>query len=338
MRTEDYWPELGSKIEKSVIEALSSSKDKRILYKDFRGHKSTAIKSALLTLEKEGYIRFVPIRQTRPTRTEDSFLQYLVGVELLNPKVTDSDAKRFVEKFNKIKDSKTSVHILMELKENLFQEKYYTSYLADALPVGTSHLGYFLQQLINKYADKSKPLPKDLKELIDFINDLIRKYDQDIRFVPTRSKDLIKFIAGMISEAKDADILREGIVIMAMIAYDDEKLDSKFLLDSLTKDEAAKLIGKVSILITKGDFNHLSWAAALLSYLDPNKAVDAMLNALENLNKYITLNGTYADIVKKAYYNSTTDKEKIIKKCEEIIKNSNNESQKEEARIIIRKL
>ena len=63
-----------------------------------------------------------------------------------------------------------------------------------------------------------------------------------------------------------------------------------------------------------------------------------MLNALENLNKYITLNGTYAGIVKKAYDNGTTDKEKIIKKCEEIIRNSNNESQKEEARIIIRKL
>jgi hypothetical protein len=338
MRTEDNFPELSAKIEKSVIAALSLSEDNRMLYKDFKGHKSTAIKNALLSLEKEGYIRFVPVRQTKPTKTDKNFLQYLVGVELLNPKVSNLDANDFIDKFNKTKDAKTRVHILMELKENLFQERYYTSYLADALPDGTSHLGRFLQQLINKYADKGKPLPKDLKELIDFINDLIRKYDQDIRFVPTRSKDLIKFMAGMISEAEDADILREGIVIMTMIAYDDEKLDRKFLLNSLTKEEAAKLIGKVSILITKGDFNPLSWAADLLSYLDPNKAVDAMLNALENLNKYITLNGTYAGIVKKAYDNGTTDKEKIIKKCEEIIRNSNNESQKEEARIIIRKL
>ena len=340
MRTEDYWPELGSKIEKSVIEALSSSKDKRILYKDFRGHKSTAIKSALLTLEKEGYIRFVPIRQTRPTRTEDSFLQYLVGIELLNPKVTDSDAKEFVEKFNKMTDAKTKLHLLYELNNNLLKERYYSDYIFEALPTNTSNFARLLRDLLKKYTDQGEKIPEDLEGLIKFLVEAIRRYDEDIRYIPTRSKELVNFIAKTLIESEDYDITRECVIILYSLFDSDEKLGKTFATNCMSKEIKTDLKKKLIEVIRKEPYNYISFLCKLLTYFDPKATIEALLNLFKsNDDQNLILNGNmYPDLIKEAYDKLDGDKEWVIDRCNKLIESLDDEKKKEELRLIIRKL
>lgn len=340
MRTEDYFPELSGKIEKSIIAALSSSEEKHMLYKEFKGHKSTAIKSALLFLEKEGYIRFVPIKQTRPTRTNNNFLQYLVGVELLNPKVSNQEAKEFISRFNKTTDAKTKLHLLYELKINLSKERYSSDYISEAWPANTSYFAKRLSEILKKYRKSDEKIPEDLASLTEFLVETIRLYDEDIRYIPTRSKELVNFIAKTLIESEDHDITRECVVILYFLFNSDEKLGMAFVINCISKEIKAGLIAKLIEVIKKDPDTYISFSCRLLTYFDPKATVKVMLGLFKsNDDQNLILNGNaYPDLIKEAYDKLNGDKEWVIDDCNKLIGSLDDEKKKEELRLIIRKL
>lgn len=341
MRTEDYFPELNNKIEKSIIAALSSSKDNRMFYKDLKGHKSTSIKRAVLSLEKEGYIRFIPIKQTNPTRTNESFLQYLVGIELLNPKVSNQDAEEFIKKFNKTTDDKTKLQLLYELIGKLNEKRYHSNYMnISAMPSNTSNFSKKLKDIIQEYANPDEEIHGKLGNLIDRIIEAIRIYDEDLRYIPTRSKKLVEFIVKTIIESNDPDIIRECVIILDFLFTSDKKAGISFVENSISKDVKKEIIKKLIKKIKEDPYNYIQSLFELLSYLDPKAAIKALFDAFkQNSSERLILNGwTYPDLIKDAYDKLDNDKEWVIDRCNELITSIYDEKKKEELRLILRKL
>ena len=341
MRTEDYFPELNNKIERSVIVALSSSKDNRMPYKNLKGHKSTSIKKAVLSLEENGYIRFIPIRQTNPTRTGKNFLQYLVGIELLNPKVSNQDAEEFIKKFNKTTDDKTKLHLLYDLIGKLNEERYHSNYLEiSAIPSNTSSFSKKLKEIIQKYANPDEEIYGKLGDLIDHIIEAIRRYDEDLRYIPTRSKKLVELIVKTIIESKDPDTIRECVIILYFLFTSDEKAGIAFVENSISKDVKKEMVEKLIKKIKEDPHNYIQFLFELLAYLDPKAAIEALFDALkQNSSERLILNGlSYPGLIKNAYDRVDHDKEWVIDKCNELIKSIDDEKKKEELRLILRKL